>query len=94
MGMHGIQHISDLNRFFERASECNDGSVRFPDVPDAVVFLLESGGNVLDSYRGDAGFFEFIECGRPCSRFIVGLREVGALKVWIGDGRHFRYFFF
>lgn len=61
MGVHGIQHISDLNRFFERTGERNDGTVGFPDVPDAVVFFLKSGGNVLDSYRSDAGFFEFIE---------------------------------
>ena len=93
MVMHGIQHLSNLNRLFQRTSEWHDGIVRLPDVPDVGVFFLESGRNVLDSYRGDARFFEFIERGRPCFRFIVGLREVGALKVWIETGRHFRIFF-
>lgn len=94
MGMHGVQHVSDLDRFFERTSEWQDGIVRLPDVPDLAVFFLESGGDVLNSYGGDASFLEFFECGRPCSRFVVGLREIGALKVWIGDGRHFRLAFF
>lgn len=94
MGMHGVQHVSDLDRFFERTSEWCDSTVRPPDVPDLVVFFLESGGDVLNSYRGDASFLELFECGRPCSRFVVGLREIGALKVWIGDEMHFRIVFF
>ena len=92
--MHGIQHVSDLNRFFERTSEWHDGIVRLPDVPDLVVFFFESGGDVLNSYRGDAGFFEFFECERPYPRFLVGLGEIGSLKVWIGTWRHFRFSFF
>lgn len=77
MGMHGVQHVSDLDRFFERTSGWQDGIVRLPDVPDLAVFFLESGGDVLNSYGGDASFLEFFECGRPCSRFVVGLRDRG-----------------
>lgn len=94
MVMHRVQHVSHLDRFFDRTSEWYDGIVRLTDVPDWAVFFLEPGGDVLNSYGGDASFLEFFEFGGPCSRFVEGLIQIGALKVLIGDGTHFRVVLF